>query len=79
VERFGRNQVKLDHRVELRGDEMKNKRHIVAPDGMVLTNGETFATELWLGDGDSAENWREITVEEAEKMQKEKEKEYEQQ
>jgi hypothetical protein len=58
---------------------MKDKRHIVAPDGMVRTNGEVFVTELWLGDGDSEENWREITVEEAEKMQKEKEKEYEQQ
>ena len=48
---------------------MKNKRHITAAEGMVLTNGETFATELWLGDGDSADNWREITVEEAEKLQ----------
>jgi hypothetical protein len=48
---------------------MENKRHIVSPDVMVLTNGETFATELWLGDGDRAENWWEITVEEAEKMQ----------
>lgn len=48
---------------------MENKRHIAANEGMVLTNGETYATELWLGDGDSIDNWREITVEEAEKMQ----------
>ena len=48
---------------------MENKRHIVAPDGMVLTNGEIYATELWLGDGDSASNWCAITKEEAEEIQ----------
>lgn len=52
---------------------MKDERHIIAAEGMVLTNGELFVTKLWLGDGDSIDNWREITVEEAEKMQQETE------
>ena len=56
---------------------MKKRTHITANEGMVLTNGETFAMELWLGDADSIDNWREITVEEAEKMQEEKERIYE--
>ena len=40
-------------------------RHLKATEGMVLTNGNAFAVELWLGEGDSADNWREITKEEA--------------
>ena len=42
-----------------------DNRHLTATEGMVLTNGEVYATELWLGDWDSAENWHEITKEEA--------------
>ncbi|MBR5538436.1 MAG: hypothetical protein IKU61_00905 [Clostridia bacterium] len=33
-------------------------------EGMMLTNGETYSQEVWLGVNDSAENWREITEEE---------------
>lgn len=29
-------------------------------DGMVLTNGETVTTEVWLGINDSPDNWHEI-------------------
>lgn len=42
-----------------------DNRHLTAAEGMVLTNGDVFATELWLGDWDSADNWHEITKEEA--------------
>lgn len=48
-----------------------DNRHLTAAEGMVLTNGEVYATEVWLGDWDSAENWHEITQEEAEARQKE--------
>lgn len=40
---------------------------LIATDGMVLTNGETFGTIVFLGTGDSPDNWYEITAEEADK------------
>ena len=49
-----------------------DNRHLTAAEGMVLTNGDVFATELWLGDWDSAENWREITKAEADALQEAK-------
>lgn len=30
-------------------------------EGMVLTNGETYSTEVYLGCNDNADNWHEIT------------------
>lgn len=42
-----------------------DNRQLIASEGMVLTNGEVYVAEVWLGDWDSAENWREITQEEA--------------
>ena len=42
-------------------------------EGMVLTNGETFSTEIYLGKNDSKDNWYEITEAEAEELQKEME------
>ena len=30
-------------------------------EGMVLTNGETYSTEVYLGCNDSEDNWHEIT------------------
>ena len=42
---------------------------LIASDGMVLTNGETYGKEVYLGTGDKAENWHEITEEEYEKIQ----------
>ena len=39
---------------------------ITASEGMVLTNGENFATVVRLGDWDSPDNWHEVTVEEYE-------------
>lgn len=41
---------------------------IVANDGMVLTNGDTFSKEVYLGKYDKPENWREITEAEAQEI-----------
>ena len=46
-------------------------RHLVAAEGMVLTNGDAYAIEVWLGDWDSPENWQEIPREEYEALQQE--------
>ena len=48
-------------------------RKLTASDGMVLTNGEVYGKEIYLGINDSAENWHEITEEEYEKIKAEKE------
>ncbi len=39
-------------------------RVLTASDGFVLTNGEIFSTQVYLGIHDSPENWREIPEEE---------------
>lgn len=48
---------------------MDINRHIIASEGTVLTNGEIYAAELWLGQGDTITNWREISKEEAALLQ----------
>ena len=45
-----------------------DNRHLTAPEGMLLTNGEICATEVWLGTWDTPDNWREVTKEEADTM-----------
>lgn len=40
-----------------------------ADEGMTLTNGEAFGKVIYLGKNDSADNWQEITDEEAKKLQ----------
>ena len=35
-----------------------------ATDGMILTNGETYGREVYLGSGDSPDHWWEIPEEE---------------
>ena len=42
------------------------RRVLTASDGMVLTNGETYGKEIYLGKFDNPENWHEITEAEAE-------------
>ena len=42
---------------------------LIAKEGCVFTNGETFASIIRLGINDSADNWHEITNEEAEELQ----------
>ena len=39
-------------------------RKLTATEGFVLTNGEAYAKEIYLGCNDSPDNWREITNEE---------------
>lgn len=41
-----------------------------ADENMMLTNGETFGKVVYLGINDSADNWHEITDEEAQALQK---------
>ena len=41
---------------------------LVAKDGFIYTNGETYAYTIRLGVNDSADNWHEITEAEYEKI-----------
>ena len=41
------------------------KNHYIADEGKVLFKDGAYGTEIWLGVGDSIENWREIPEEEA--------------
>ena len=36
-------------------------RKLTASDGMILTNGEAYGKEIYLGKHDSPDNWHEIT------------------
>lgn len=47
-------------------------KKITASEGMVLTNGETYSKEIYLGVNDSIENWHEITEAEYEEILKAK-------
>ena len=50
-------------------------KKLIAADGMMLTNGEAYGKEVFLGNGDDATNWVEITNEEYEKRISEMESE----
>ena len=43
---------------------------LTASEGMTLYNGETMGKVIFLGNGDSPDNWREITDEEAAEIRK---------
>lgn len=43
-------------------------RKITASKGMILTNGEAYGEEIYLGINDTPENWYEIPIEEYEKI-----------
>ena len=43
-------------------------KKLIASDGMVLTNGQAYGKTIFLGINDRAENWREITDEEYERI-----------
>lgn len=55
--------------------ETITRTKLTADEGMTLTNGTTFGKEVYLGSGDTPDNWREITDAEAEKIQAEREAE----
>ena len=42
---------------------------LIADEGMMLTNGETYAKSVELGDWDKVENYHEITTEEYDEIQ----------
>ena len=42
-----------------------------ATEGMILTNGEIYGREVFLGSGDSPDNWWEISEEEYNKITEE--------
>lgn len=44
-------------------------RKLTASDGYVLTNGDVYGKEVYLGIYDSAENWHEITDAEYDEIQ----------
>lgn len=46
-----------------------NGNQLKAEKGVYLTNGEAYGKVVYLGENDSADNWHEITDEEAEEMQ----------
>lgn len=49
---------------------MKEKTILIADDGMVLTDGETYCKTVYLADGASSDNWHEITEAEHEEIEK---------
>ncbi len=46
---------------------------IIADEGMVLTDGQSYGRIVFLGKEDCAENWHEITEEEYQEILKEQE------
>lgn len=50
-------------------------KKLTASSGMVLTNGEAYGTEIYLGKNDSPENWWEISEEEYNAISEEQEAE----
>ena len=44
------------------------RQHLIANDGMVLTDGNIYGKEIYLADGMSADSFREITMAEYEKI-----------
>lgn len=52
-----------------------NITKLTASEGMVLTNGEAYGKEVYLGKNDKAENWYEITDAEYQEILKKQEEE----
>lgn len=52
---------------------VENQTVLKADEGKMLTNGETFATVVYLGKNDSSLNWYEITEEEYHQILQEQE------
>lgn len=54
---------------------MKTRTVLYAEDGKVLTNGEIYGKQIFLADGASEDDFREITDAEYQKILEEQEKE----
>ena len=54
---------------------MNTKKKIIAPDGMVFVSGDSFLKEVYLGEWDSEENYPVISMEEALRIEAEREAE----
>lgn len=54
---------------------MENKKKIIAPEGMVFVSGESFLSEVFLGEWDSEENYPLISMEECLRIESEREAE----
>ena len=54
---------------------MGNKKRIIAPDGMVFVSGDSFLKEVYLGEWDSEDNYPVISLDEALKIEAEREAE----
>ncbi len=50
---------------------------VTATEGKVLTNGDAYSKEIYLGINDSIDNWYEISEAEYEEILKKQEKEFE--
>lgn len=46
--------------------DIENNNHYIADEGKVFYKNGAFGKEIWLGVGDSIENWQEILEEEVE-------------
>ena len=50
---------------------------LIASEGTILTNGQAYGTEIYLGKNDIADNWNEISLEEYEQIKTQIESELE--
>ena len=57
--------------------EIINIRKLIASTGTILTNGNSYGKEVYLGKNDSAENWYEISLDEYEQIKAEAQAELE--
>ena len=48
----------------------ENPIHLISDKGMILTDGEVYSTDVWLGKLDSPDNWREVPEPEPEEQGK---------
>lgn len=54
--------------------ETITRQKLIASEGMILTNGEVYGTEIFLAEGVKADDFHEITIAEYEQILAEQEK-----